>query len=97
MRISFDGQVVIVTGAGGGLGRAYALELAHRGADVVVNDVAGLDSSEGPAADTVVAEIKAAGGNANASHDTVRRPTEATRLATLRSPSEPSPRDLSAR
>ncbi len=74
MRISFDGQVVIVTGAGGGLGRAYALELARRGAAVVVNDVAGLDSPEGPAADTVVAEINAAGGNAAASYDTVGTP-----------------------
>ena len=55
--ISFDGQVVIVTGAGGGLGRAYALELARRGATVVVNDVAGVDGPEGPAADTVVAAI----------------------------------------
>ncbi len=71
MQISFDGQVVVVTGAGGGLGRAHALELARRGASVVVNDVAGLDSPEGPASDAVVAEIEAAGGKAVASYDSV--------------------------
>ena len=71
MQISFDGQVVVVTGAGGGLGHAHALELARRGASVVVNDVAGLDSPEGPASDAVVAEIEAAGGKAVASYDSV--------------------------
>lgn len=74
MSISFDGQVVIVTGAGQGLGRAYALELGRRGAAVVVNDIAGLGSPEGPAADAVAREIRSAGGEAVASHDTVATP-----------------------
>ena len=74
MSISFDGQVVIVTGAGQGLGREYALELGRRGASVVVNDVAGSDRPEGSAADLVVREIEAAGGKAAASRDSVGTP-----------------------
>jgi NAD(P)-dependent dehydrogenase (short-subunit alcohol dehydrogenase family) len=67
MAISFAGKVAIVTGAGGGLGRCHALELARRGAKIVVNDLGGsLDGTGGnsAASEKVVAEIKAAGGEA---------------------------------
>jgi NAD(P)-dependent dehydrogenase (short-subunit alcohol dehydrogenase family) len=74
MAITFDGQVVIVTGAGQSLGRAYALDLGKRGAKVVVNDLGALDSPEGPTADKVVREIEEAGGTAIASYDTVATP-----------------------
>lgn len=68
MAIRFDGRVAIVTGAGGGLGRAYALELARRGARVIVNDLGGARDGTGrsDAADRVVAEIEALGGEAMA-------------------------------
>jgi len=68
MGIDFTGRVAIVTGAGGGLGRAYALELARRGAHVVVNDLGGARDGSGrsDAAQRVVEEIEAAGGSAMA-------------------------------
>eukprot|EP01041_Mallomonas_annulata_P032256 gene32256-54707_t len=72
--IRFDGKVAIVTGAGGGLGRAHALELARRGAKVVVNDLGGsVDGSGGhsEASLKVVEEIKAAGGEAMANGSSV--------------------------
>jgi NAD(P)-dependent dehydrogenase (short-subunit alcohol dehydrogenase family) len=67
MSISFEGQVAIVTGSGNGLGRSHALELAKRGAKVVVNDLGGARDGSGAssaAADEVVALIKANGGDA---------------------------------
>jgi NAD(P)-dependent dehydrogenase (short-subunit alcohol dehydrogenase family) len=75
--IDFTDQVAIVTGAGRGLGRLYALELARRGASVVVNDLGGTmhgDGSDPSVADDVVGEIRAAGGIAVASHDSVDTP-----------------------
>ena len=72
--IRFEDQVVIVTGAGGGLGRAHALLFARHGAKVVVNDLGGSTHGEGAnasAADKVVEEIRAFGGTAVANHDSV--------------------------
>ncbi len=72
--IDFAGQVAVVTGGGRGLGRLYALELAGRGASVVVNDLGGSMQGEGAdtsVADLVVEEIKQAGGVAVASYDSV--------------------------
>ena len=67
MTINFEGQVAIVTGAGGGLGRQHALELGRRGAKVVVNDLGGdVDGSGGSlsAAELVSKEIRDSGGQA---------------------------------
>ncbi len=72
--IDYSGRVAIVTGAGGGLGRTYALELAGRGAKVLVNDLGGARDGTGSGAamaDQVVEEIKAAGGEAVANYDGV--------------------------
>jgi NAD(P)-dependent dehydrogenase (short-subunit alcohol dehydrogenase family)/acyl dehydratase/putative sterol carrier protein len=76
--IRFDSRVAVITGAGGGLGRAYALELARRGARVVVNDFGGARDGDGAGsaspADMVVSEIKGFGGEAVASYDSVATP-----------------------
>jgi 3-hydroxyacyl-CoA dehydrogenase/3a,7a,12a-trihydroxy-5b-cholest-24-enoyl-CoA hydratase len=72
--IRFDGRVAVVTGAGGGIGRAHALMLAERGAAVVVNDLGVNTDGTGAthsAADKVVEEIRAAGGEAVADYNSV--------------------------
>ncbi|CAK7235965.1 bifunctional hydroxyacyl-CoA dehydrogenase/enoyl-CoA hydratase fox2 [Sporothrix eucalyptigena] len=72
--LRFDGQVVVVTGAGSGLGKAYALFFASRGASVVVNDLGGSLAGSGAsakAADAVVNEIVVAGGKAVANYNSV--------------------------
>ncbi len=72
--VRFDDKVVIVTGAGNGLGKAHALAFGARGAKVVVNDLGGSafgDGADKAAADVVVDEIKAAGGEAVANYDSV--------------------------
>ncbi|MBT3312184.1 MAG: SDR family NAD(P)-dependent oxidoreductase [Desulfobacterales bacterium] len=76
--VRFDDRVAIVTGAGAGLGRAYAVELAKRGAKVVVNDLGGSRDGSGDGAatpaDEVVKEIKDMGGEAVANYDNVATP-----------------------
>ena len=78
VQLRFDDRVAVVTGAGAGLGRVYALELAKRGAKVVVNDLGGPRDGSGEgstrAADQVVEEIKALGGQAVANYDSVSTP-----------------------
>lgn len=78
VEIRFDGRSAIVTGAGTGLGRVYALNLAKRGANVVVNDLGcdrhGSGERSSRPADKVVEEIKGAGGEAVANYDSVASP-----------------------
>jgi NAD(P)-dependent dehydrogenase (short-subunit alcohol dehydrogenase family) len=86
VNLGFDGQVVIVTGAGNGLGRAYAHEFARRGALVVVNDFGGGTDGSGSghrASDFVVEEIGRAGGRAVSSYDSVREDAGCRNLAAL--------------
>jgi NAD(P)-dependent dehydrogenase (short-subunit alcohol dehydrogenase family) len=81
--IRYDGKVVAITGAGGGIGRAHALAFAQAGAKVVVNDVGGSRSGQGSdpaAADRVVDEIRARGGEAVSHHDSVATREGADRL-----------------
>ncbi len=81
MTIRYDGKVAIVTGAGGGLGRSHAIELAKRGARVVVNDLGGSVNGEGQNSDaalSVVGEIEAAGGEAMAHPANVANMEEVT-------------------
>jgi NAD(P)-dependent dehydrogenase (short-subunit alcohol dehydrogenase family) len=83
MAIEFNGRVAVVTGAGNGLGRSYALALAERGARVVVNDLGGaIDGSggSGTPADAVVDEIRANGGEAVANYDSVAEPDSAANI-----------------
>ena len=75
--IRYDDRVAVITGAGGGLGRTYALMLASRGAKVVVNDLGGAADGTGAGssmADQVVKEINEAGGTAVANYDSVATP-----------------------
>ncbi|MDM8515795.1 SDR family NAD(P)-dependent oxidoreductase [Desulfobacterales bacterium HSG16] len=77
-KIRFDDKVAVITGAGAGLGRTYALELAGRGAKIVVNDLGGARDGSGSGssspADKVVSEIQELGGEAVASYDNVATP-----------------------
>ncbi|OBH43598.1 short-chain dehydrogenase [Mycobacterium mantenii] len=78
--LRFDDQVAVITGAGGGLGKQYALLLASRGARVVVNDIGGSvtgDGSDAAAADAVVDEIRGLGGEAVADSHSVTDPESA--------------------
>ena len=75
--LGYDGKVVIITGAGGGLGRQHALLMASRGALVVINDLGGAVDGSGSdkgAAERVVDEIKAIGGEAVADTNSVATP-----------------------
>ncbi|MCH2549240.1 MAG: SDR family oxidoreductase [Alphaproteobacteria bacterium] len=83
MEIRFDNRVAVVTGAGHGLGRSYALSLAERGAKVIVNDIGGTIDGSGESqapAEKVVEEINAKGGEAVASFDDVADKDQAARI-----------------
>ena len=76
-KLRFDGQVAVISGAGGGLGKEYALLLASRGARVVVNDIGGSvtgDGSDRTAANAVADEVRAMGAEAIADHHSVTSP-----------------------
>ena len=75
--LGYDGKVAVITGAGGGLGRSHALELAKRGALIGVNDLGGSVDGQGgshTSAQQVVDEIVAAGGETVANYDPVAPP-----------------------
>lgn len=77
---ALQGRVAIITGAGKGLGRAWALHLAAQGARLVVNNRGSIDQGESRSADTVVAQIRTAGGEAVANYDSVEAPDAGARL-----------------
>ena len=81
--LRFDGRVAVVTGAGNGLGKDYALELARRGCAVLVNDLGGGfrgDGGDGKVADLVVEEIKRAGGTAVPQRDSNSQSPDPARM-----------------
>jgi NAD(P)-dependent dehydrogenase (short-subunit alcohol dehydrogenase family) len=81
--LRFDGRVALITGAGKGLGRAYALELASRGATVLVNNRKREPEGESGSADQVVAEIVASGGDASACYHDVESEVAGRAMAEL--------------
>jgi NAD(P)-dependent dehydrogenase (short-subunit alcohol dehydrogenase family) len=88
MTLDFTGRVAVVTGAGGGLGRAHALALAARGAHVLVNDIGGAVNGSGTdstPAERVATEITVAGGDAVADSTDVTDPVQVEAMSTGRS------------